>query len=142
MKVQTNLSKRALVIVCVIFSLLLIGASCVFISYKMHYKNYVTVNAEIIDIREFDPNKEGVDYVPYYKYDVDGFEAIGTKRIFSKGSRYLGKMEEIRYNPDNPVELEDTYTVNSVLFIVIFLAVFDFGMIFVLIVVSRKAKLK
>jgi|GEM_PF-1940421 len=142
-KVETTLKKRTLAVICIIISLVLVGLIFVFAAYKIHYKDYITVKAEITDMtRELTSDHEDYIHFIHYKYSVDNIEYQSHRQFYNLIPRNIGGKEKIRYNPDNPIELEDTYKVNGFLVFVILYAFFDFGMIFALISVHRNSKPK
>jgi Protein of unknown function (DUF3592). len=130
-------------VICIIISVVLAGMIFVFAAYKIHYKNYITVKAEIIDMTwELTGDSETYIHFIHYKYSVDNIEYQSHRQFYKLIPRNIGGKEKIRYNPDNPTELENTFKVNGFLIFVIFFAVIDFGMIFALISVHRNAKPK
>lgn len=68
-----------------------------------------------------------------YEYDIDGTRYTATKQFFFKSSKSLGDLETIRYNPDNPEEIENTFLANSLISVSIF-----FGVILLFLIAIMK----
>jgi hypothetical protein len=62
-------------------------------------------------------NKSGGDSIEKfikYEYEVNGKKYISSRRISSFGTiKNMEKLEKIKYNPQNPEEIEDTYKTKS-----------------------------
>ena len=60
------------------------------------------------------PDSDG-KYYAEYEFELDGERIVAKKQIFGKFGKTEGKTETVRYNPDDPTELENTMLKYSVL---------------------------
>ncbi len=60
-------------------------------------------------------------YFPIYEYEFENekYKIVSTSGIVTKKSIEIGKIVEIKYNPDNPVESYPVGNINSKLWLIL-----------------------
>lgn len=122
-KIITNLSEKALLRVLVAVScmlFILIALMCVH-TYKC--KDYVVVQAEVIDsYQEWDDDDSQATYLTV-TFEYGGVVYTADKRV-SFANNQLGSLIEIKCNPQNPAEIENTFAFRTMIVISAFVGLF------------------
>lgn len=105
---------------------------------KISYSNYLNVEAEIESVTtelSGSSNQSRSHYITY-KYEVNNEYYSAKKQVFSKNFKKAGDIDIIRYNPEDPSQVEDTLLINTSIVLAVFFLVWDA----VLLVSSRESK--
>ena len=122
------IGKKQIKIIIFITFIVTIGFTIFGITNKLKYAEYNEVDAKIVDIK-VEINKKNSNHSVKrfikYEYEVDGKKYISSKRISEVGIviKNKEKLETIKYNPQNPNEIEDTYTTKTAFGVAIFFAI-------------------
>jgi len=113
--------QRKITAVIVFFTILfLLG---VVVIKKISYSKYLGTEAEIVSVTTETIGDSDIHYVTY-KYEVDDKYYLTKSQVLFKSFKKEGKKVIIRYNPEDPNQIEDTLLTNtgivvSVLFLVL-----------------------
>ena len=96
---------------------------------KIKYSNYNSVQAEITKVetvhgKHNDTNMTR-DYYITYKYSIENKEYTSKKQVFTKSGKTVGDVEEIKYNPNDFLDIENTLLTNTYRALIIFLIIFS-----------------
>jgi len=61
-----------------------------------------------------------------YEFEISGEKYQATKQVFGDAVNRIGKTERIKYNPQNPEEIENTYKIRAGIIAISFFTVFLF----------------
>ena len=131
---------KGIFIVCVV---LITIFSIVFIKDEIKYSKYIPVKAEIIKIE----TKKGTSsktsmsrkYIVTYKYIIENEEYTAEKQVFTKSNKTVGDIEEIKYNSNNFLDIENTLLSNTYKAMIVYLIIFS---TLLGIIISNKEKEK
>lgn len=135
--IKISASKSQLKLITIIVAIIMLFLLAVVIEQKIKYSSFEKANAEIVEIfsKSGTSSSTNMTYSHFvrYEYDINGTRHTGTKQFFFKSSKRLGNLETIRYNPDNPEEIENTFLANSLISVSIF-----FGVILLFLIAMMK----
>ncbi len=127
---------KVISIILIIIFLLLSGA---FVYNKIKYSSYKEVEAKIISVDSrygTATNPDSRTHYVTYKYMAEGREYTAKRQVFTKTGKKEGKTEKIRYNPENPSEIENTMADAALAGMILFTGVFT--VLLWIIIIKRK----
>lgn len=111
-----NFNNKLAAFICLFLGLLalIVGATSL-----VNRRNYLPVDATIIRIEEaYDTAEERYNYITIVKYRVNGKEYEGDIGFYEPGFKE-GKVIEIRYDPNDPANVESATPGALIYFIVV-----------------------
>lgn len=101
------------------------------VRYYQKYSKYEKTSAIITDVEhkvtssEYD-NSTSHENIITYKYNVDGNEYEASREEVTKFGKRVGKEVNIKYNPENPEEIQDVFGQKICLFMTAVISFFAF----------------
>lgn len=129
-------NKKFLILIGVICVVIIAVFTSLLIVDNIKYGSYVAVKAEIIKVESFfgDSSKTNMQQSHYvtYSYKYYNKEQTAQKQVFFKSRYKVGDIVDIRINPDNINEVENTMRTGAYIVVDIFVTVF-LGLLCILI---------
>ena len=111
------------------------------IKKKEVYKDFETIEATIEKVYHTDGTEIGqIQHLVDYRYTVGGQEYKASRRVYNKRGREKGKKEKIKYDPDNPEIIEDTYLIGGLRFVSRFFCIISMGIAVIITEEIKKRK--
>lgn len=112
-----------------------------FIKDISRYKNFCYVSAEIVNVYSVSGEHNHTNmkkrYFVEYRYTMNGVEYKTNKQVYFKSGKNIGDIVNIKYNPKNPSEIQNTYSYYAKIGGIIFIGVFT---ILLCIIIFRNKK--
>lgn len=119
------IGKKQIIIIAIIVFLATLFFIGVVVVKKNSYSKYLNVEAEIESVTtelSGSSNQSRSHYITY-KYEVNNEYYSAKRQVFSKNFKKAGDIDIIRYNPEDPNQIENTLLINtSIVLVVFFLA--------------------
>ena len=122
-----KINKKFLIFTAVACVLLFAVMMCIFVLKQINYSDYEKVEARIVSVDSkygSGSNSKSRTYYVTYQYKIEGEQYNSKTQVFTKSGKKIDDIVVIRYNPENPSEIENEYANQSLLFFIIFTGVF------------------
>ena len=131
------INRKLSFIVAIIGIIAALFAAGVFVFIKIQASGFVKVKAVIVDVST-ETEESSAAYWVTYAFDVNDRTSKAIKQVFSKKGKNIGDTVYIRYDPENPETLENTYAERASITVAIILTAFSaFLMFFALFAKNR-----
>lgn len=132
---RVHVSKRVLGVMLAVSAVILFVFGVLTVRHIEKHSNYTLVDARIVDVYDvhIDEDDKGGNHYMILSYSYDNEEYTARQKVFFSAESKIGTEVNVKCNPDNPEEIENTFILHIFVIFDIFFTIFTLFLIFAII---------
>lgn len=118
---------KRIILIIVVFCLIFVSIMCYFTIREVNKTaNFIPIEAKVIYIYTGPKGDKTNSRSVYLEYEfvVNQKTYHAKKQVMRESNYYIGKIETIKYNPNNPEEIQDSFFIHGMFFAIGFFSIF------------------